>query len=291
MVHTHLPTPWSADWSVQVGRARGKGVVLTYYNDIVGDGPAGAVARLYNSLPLWMTLRLAHRVVVNSKNVLQRPRSPLRGLSQKIRVVLNGVDTARLYPKPELRRADTIGFLAVLDEFHRYKGLDVLLGAIRQLACRGREVRVIVGGEGALRAQYEQMATALQVRAQVEFRGFIQEDHLLDFFNTCRIFILPTTDAQQEGFGMVALEAAACGLPVVVTSAAGIAEVLRECDAGVVVPPQDPTALAEAIELLLLNPGRAERLGRQAREAAEVRFSWTAIAREYERIYNESLAS
>jgi glycosyltransferase involved in cell wall biosynthesis len=288
VIHTHLPTPWVADWSVLVGRARRKGVVLTYHNDIVGTGVAGAAARLYNEVWLPLVLRLAHRVVTNSPQVLERPGSPLRAVRQKVSLVPNGVDTGRFYPRFESRTAGTIGFLAVLDDFHRYKGLAILLQAAQELVRRGRTIRLLIGGDGALRLEYQRMAASFGLASLAEFRGFVPEHGLLDFFNGCELFVLPTTDSRREGFGLVVLEAMACGLAVVVSAAAGVAELAEGAGAGLVIPPGDVRALADALDGLLSNPFEAARLGQWGRKAAESRFSWTAIARQYERIYDQS---
>jgi glycosyltransferase involved in cell wall biosynthesis len=291
VVHAHVPTPWSADWPAIIGRVRKKGVVLSYYNDIVGTGLASAIALLYNLLPLRLTLGLAHRVVINSTHLLDDPASPLLRVRQKLRHVHNGVDTARLCPKPELRQAGRIGFLAVLDEFHRYKGVDILLKATRELSGRGQAVDLRIGGEGALKVEYRNMAASMGLGDDVRFEGFVPERALVDFYNTCQVFVLPATDARQEGYGLVAMEAMACGVPVVVTDAAGIADLVRDCNAGLVVPARDPSALAGAIEQFLSDPELARHQGAQGRKAVEERFSWRAIAHEYEQLYAQALAA
>lgn len=286
LVHTHLPTPWTADWSAIVGRARRKGVVLTVYNEIVGSGSAAALATLYSSLCLPVLLGLAHRIVINSKQIAEGLQSRLVGARQKLRLVPNGVDIRLLYPRTELRQARTLGFLAVLDQFHHYKGLDVLLMAVHQLVGRGHDVRLIVGGEGGLRNEYEQMARSLGLTDHVHFQGVVDQ---LRFFNSCEIFVLPATDPRREGFGLVVLEAMACGIPVVVSSAAGVAEVVEAQGGGLVVAPADAQSLAAAIETLLTHPEMTQRVGEAARAAVEKHFSWTAVARQYEAIYEEAL--
>ncbi|MFL5733316.1 MAG: glycosyltransferase family 4 protein [Chloroflexia bacterium] len=289
VVHTHLPTPWSADWSALLGRARRKGVVLSYYNDILGSGSAGQVASLYNRLCLPVTLRLVHRVVINSTHLLDKPGSPLRRARRKLRQLPNGVDTELLRPQPELRQPGRIGFLAVLDQFHRYKGADVLLEATRQLACRGHTIDLRIGGDGPLRAEYASTAASLGISDHVRFEGFVPEGSLPDFLNSCQVFVLPSTDAMREGYGLVALEAMACGLPVVVTEATGVAALVRDCDAGFVVPPGDPAALALAIERLISSPDIAHHHGMQGRKAMEERHSWKAIAHEFEQLYTQAI--
>jgi glycosyltransferase involved in cell wall biosynthesis len=291
VVHTHLPTPWAADWSALLGRLRGKGVVLTYYNDIVGTGAAAAIAQAYNLVVLPVTLGAAHQIVVNSDAATSNSRSPLMRARDRIVLIPNGVDTQRLHPVDRLRIPGTIGFLALLDEFHRYKGLDVLLHAVKQLVDGGQDVKVLVGGEGSLRAEFEQTAERLGVSEHIHFQGFVPDSQLHNFFNRCEVFVLPSTDRRQEGFGLVALEAMACGVPVIVSSAAGVAGTLEQSRAAVIIPPGDATALANAIRALLASPLEAERLGRQGRSLVETQFSWHSLARIYEQVYEAACRS
>jgi glycosyltransferase involved in cell wall biosynthesis len=224
-------------------------------------------------------------VIVNSAYLAQRSGSPLTSIRRKVRLIPNGVDTKRLFPQMELRTTGTIGFLALLDEFHRYKGLDVLLRAVQQLVRRGCDVHLSIGGDGALREEYERMAHALGVARQVRFHGRLTDDERLEFFNQCQVFVLPSTDARREGFGLVALEAMACGVPAVVTSAAGVAQFMRNTEGAIVVPPSNVNELAAAIERILNNPAGAANQGQHARRLVEAQFSWPMIARQYEQLY------
>jgi glycosyltransferase involved in cell wall biosynthesis len=285
VVHTHLPTPWSADWSALIGRLRRKGVVVTQYNDIVGSGASGAVARLYNRACLPVTLRLADRVVVNSADAVDRA-GPIEALpAHKLRVIPNAVDTGQFHPEPGLRIARTVGFLAVLDEFHRYKGLDILLRAVRLVLDAGGDIRLVVGGTGVLTTEYESLASSLGLDGVVVFLGRVAD--VTSFYNTCEVFVLPTTDRRQEGFGLVALEAMACGVPVIVSAAAGISQLVLDREAGVVVPAGDVSSLAQAIKSLLADGSAARELGGRARCAVEADLSWSAVAAQYERLYEE----
>lgn len=289
VVHTHLPTPWSADWSAWLGRARGKGVVVSYYNDIVGQGAAGAVASLYNATLLRVLYRAAHRFVTLTPDHMSSPGSRLKPVWHKTSLLQTGVDTAGFRPRPDLRTSGAIGFLAVLDPFHRYKGLDVLLRAMRRLADHGVEARLTVGGDGALRAEYEQLAASLQLGDRARFVGRLSDDELATFFNACSAFVLPSLSGAQEGYGLVALEAMACGVPIITTTAAGIAPIVRDAEAGMVVPAGDDVELADAIEHMLAHADARSRMGVRGRALVESRFSWLAVAEDYVAVYRGAL--
>ncbi|HTE84718.1 MAG TPA: glycosyltransferase family 4 protein, partial [Dehalococcoidia bacterium] len=289
IIHTHLPTPWSADLSVVLGRLRGSGVVMTYHNDIVGQGAGGTIAAAYNASLLRLSLALSHRIVVNSPSVATRRGSPLRAHRRKVAIVPNGVDTEALYPSLEQRSTARIGFMSALDDFHAYKGLPILLAAMRQVVSAYPEAQLLVGGSGSRLADYRRLAAHLGLAGSVQFLGFVPEDELRDFFNRCSLFVLPSTDRLREGFGLVALEAMACGVPVVVSRAAGMARLLEKDNLGTVVPTGDPAALAAAVNAALQNSEQAMEQGLAGRAAVETCYSWKGVVARLESLYRECL--
>jgi glycosyltransferase involved in cell wall biosynthesis len=169
-----------------------------------------------------------------------------------------------------------VGFLSLLDVHHRYKGLEVLFEALRLLP----DVRLRVGGKGEDVDFYRRRAEELGVADRVEFLGFVED--LNAFYGACHVFALPSTDVR-EGFGLVLLEAMACGRPVLATPLVGMAADLERMGAGVVVPPNDPAALAAALRSLEGLP----EMGRRARRLVEERYTWERAADDYERLFAE----
>lgn len=287
IVHTYLPTPWSADWAAWVGRLRRLPVVLSYANDIVGQGNAAAVATAFNHLVLPTTLRCVTRLLVLSTRYIHG--SPhLRPFSGKIEVLPPGVDTVRFSPDGTARWPATFFFLGLLDEYHRYKGLDVLLKALALLRESVDEVKLIVGGRGSLLAEYRDLAHTLGLRNMVDFRGYIDQPELLDLYRRCTAFVLPSTSAAQEGFGLVAVEAMACGAPVVVSDVVGMAPEIERAGAGLVVPPGNAAGLANALHTLATTPGSA--YGANGRTLVVEQFSWPVVGDRLERLYRTLVA-
>lgn len=283
LLHVHIPYPWSADISTIIGRLRRLPVILTYHNDIGGSAWKGLAARAYNRTLLRLTLALVDRIVVTTPNRLHLSPIPRR-LHRKVVHIPLGTDSRRFRPLPTPSDGRTLGFLALLRRTHRYKGLDVLLRALPLLAQRGSALKLKVGGEGDLLPYYRTLARELGVLDGTEFLGYVPEDGLPGFYNSLDVFVLPSTDRRFEGFGLVALEALACGRPVITTTAAGVAPLIAENGCGLVVPPEDPQALAEAIDRLLSDPALRAEMGRRGRELAE-RLSWDKMAEAYERLY------
>ena len=99
VIHTHLPTPWSADLSALIGAATRTPTVLTYHNNVIGTGVASVAASAYNSVPLPTTLHLSDSVITTQQSYLQRAR-PLESVRSKVECIPNGVDIRRFRPMP-----------------------------------------------------------------------------------------------------------------------------------------------------------------------------------------------
>jgi glycosyltransferase involved in cell wall biosynthesis len=107
------------------------------------------------------------------------------------------------------------------------------------------------------------------------------------YYNRCDIFILPSTSRSQEGFGMVALEALACGKPVICTRIVGVAEEVERVGAGLVVEAGKPEVLAGAIVRLLQSGPEARRMGAAGRRLVEERYGWRKVAERFEGLYED----
>ncbi len=290
LIHTHLPTPWSADWSALIAIAKKKPLVLTYHNDIVGRGWAGDIAKLYNLSCLRLLLKVASKIIITQPNY-SISSIYLKSHKNKLKVLPNGVDIDRFRPinsqKKEANGKKVLFFLGLLDQFHRYKGLDYLLEALAIVKKQVPDVKLLVGGAGELLSYYRDMAAMLGLSDSVEFLGFVPEEKLVECYNRCDAFVLPSVSSEQEGFGIVLLEAMACEKPVIGTDIVGVAEDVRRCNAGKIVRPNDANALANAILDTLRDEEVAEKMGKRGRRLVEEKYGWKKIGREMLEIYEE----
>lgn len=194
------------------------------------------------------------------------------------RVVPMGVTVAEFAATPAERVAARreLGLAAqtvlALGRLVAVKGLESLLAALRQLS----GVELFIAGDGPLRPALEQAARPLGRR--VRFFGEVHGEQRRRLLHGCDALVLPSRvlpDGRTEGAPTVLLEALAAGCPIVATAVGGVAEVVG--DAGLIVPPDDPAALAAALKQVLFDPGAAAALGHRARARA-ASYDWAAIA-------------
>jgi glycosyltransferase involved in cell wall biosynthesis len=286
IIHTHIPTPWSADWSNIVSKLKKKPLVITYHNDIIGDGVSSHIASFYNSTALKSLLNNADRIIITQPNYLQS--SPyLEKYEDKIDVIPNGVDVEKFKPVDVDKNKNTIFFLSLLDEFHKYKGLDYLLKALQQVKKVIPDVKLIIGGKGVLLDYYSKMANDMGLN-NVEFHGFIPDEKIAEYYSRSSVFVLPSISSKQEGFGIVALEALACETPVISTEIVGVASDVKKSKSGIIVPPMDVDELAGAI-IKVLNDENATSMGLRGRKLVEDKYTWSGIAKMTEKVYKELL--
>lgn len=291
IIHTHIPTPWSADWSAFYSNSKKKPLVVTYHNDIIGQGLASLVAHIYNSVGLNYVLKTAAKIIITQPGYLQSS-SYLAKYRDKIEVIPNGVDVEKFQPIQASDNEDrnTIFFLSVLDEFHKYKGLEYLLEALKIVKNKILDVKLIVGGKGVLLDHHQEMAASLGLKDNVEFAGFIPDEEIADYYSQASVFVLPSISSLQEGFGIVALEALACQTPVVTTDIVGVAQDLKQIKGGIVIPPRDTHKLADAITQILSDAEMQKEMGQRGRKLVEEKYTWKGVASSMEKVYKEILA-
>jgi glycogen(starch) synthase len=195
-------------------------------------------------------------------------------------VVPNGVDTSFFTPDAavarEPRRLLFAGRLAP------QKGCDVALEALAVLVAEFEDLRLRVAGAGPWERAYRNLARSLGCPHRVEWLGWLDGPALRDEYRRCGAFLMPS---RYEPFGLAALEAMACGAPVIASHVDGIAEYLRGDQNGVLIRPGEAAALAAGVRALLTEPQRAARLGLAAAATARG-MSWSRAAAATTAVYD-----
>lgn len=287
IIHTHVPTPWSSDWSNIVSRIKKKPLVVTYHNDIIGDGIANAVAKIYNSTTLKLLLNRADKIIITQDDYINSPH--LTKYKSKIVTIPNGVDTDLFKPTTGARKSNQIFFLSVLDRFHKYKGLDYLLDALVEVKKNIPDVKLVVGGKGELLDFYENKTRELSLEDNVVFKGFLTDDEVIRHYQESELFVLPSISSLQEGFGIVVLEALACETPVISTTIVGVSDDVIETDSGIIIPPKDTEKLEGAIMSILSDKNMIEEMGKRGRLLVQEKYEWKKISESIHDLYEELL--
>lgn len=297
LVHAHYAIPHapSALLARQIVRARGgKGprLVTTFHGtDVTGVGKDP-------------TLRTVARHAALASDAVTTPsawlsRTALEALelprSTRIEVVPNFVDPDEFSPGaegPDLGRLfphlpwDGVRRPAVLLHASNFRRLKRVGDAVVALAevLRARSAVLLLVGDGPDREGVEKLVVALGVERHVAFLG--ERSELGSLLALADLFVLPS---EQESFGLAALEALACGVPVVASGVGGLAEVVRDGETGRLVAPHDPHALAGAVLGLLADEPARVAMGRAARADALARFRPEPVVARFEEIYREVL--
>lgn len=291
IIHTHIPTSWWAEWAAVASGILRVPMILTYHNDLHGQGFKRVLSALYNRLLLPGILGKSSRIVISHKEYADLSRQ-LTGYSSKIIPIPWGVDHTFFTPHtfPETGPF-TISFLSILDSSHRYKGLDLLLRSLSTMKKNGNIFRLRLGGKGEDSEYYKGLVRSLHLDHDVEFLGYIPQSQLPAFYGSSHLFVLPSTDPRQEGFGLVALEALACGRPILTTSIIGVASDITSHGAGVVIPPGDSKALTEALTDLSARMDLLKEMSLRSRVMVDKGYTWERVAVDYETLFKECLFS
>jgi glycosyltransferase involved in cell wall biosynthesis len=165
-----------------------------------------------------------------------------------------------------------------------YKGLHTLLHAFKQILTHIPTIQLAIVGSGPQLPKLHETCQQLGLDNSVHFLGILPRRKLRDAYSACDVFVLPSR-SRSEAFGIVLLEAMARAKPVVATNVGGIPYVVNQGETGILVPPSDPTYLAEAITQLLMNPQTRRRLGQAGRKRVTQHFNRPPITQKLVEMY------
>ena len=235
--------------------------------EIGGDSLAGRI------------LRSADWVTCVSAASLAQARKLAPEITPRSSFIYQGVKVPDLQPEPLPTESPRLLCLGRLDGV---KGFDLALAAFASIAARFPRARLVIAGDGPERPELERQAAELGLGDAVEFSGWAAPDAVPALINSATVVVMPS---RSESFGLVALEAAMMARPVVATRVGGLVEIVVHQQTGLLVEPEDSSALAEAIASLLNHPQTATHMGKAARQRAQEVFSWDRYVEAYDTLY------
>lgn len=235
-----------------------------------------------------LTLRLLKRPNVTFVAVSTRIRADLlrRGFSPgQIRVLPTGIDSEAYQMtaqsvRERSKRAAAAPVVVCVAHLRYEKGQDILLHAWRTVHAQFPAARLVLAGRGPLEPQLRAMCAALGISEQVEFAGMIPD--VRSILSGADMFVLPS---RHEGLPNALLEAMASSLPCVATRVSGSEDVIVDGASGLLVPPEDPSALVSALTALLSDQTRARTIGEAGRQRIRQAFSMQQAAERLEELY------
>jgi len=268
---------------------------LPYLCYVHGEDVRAAATSREQSWLVRQVLRNAALLIVNSRSTQRILAEEWKVAVRRTRILYPGVDTTRytpVPPDPEWRtRWGWSGRRVILTvgRLQKRKGQDKLIEAISFVRNRCPDVLYVIVGSGEERHVLERLAASTGVADSVQFLGELDDTHTIRCYQQCDLFALPNRQVggDVEGFGMVLLEAQACGKPVLAGASGGTAETMCPGTTGVVVDCTTAQSLADALTQLLSNPARLAEMGVQARSWVKARFDWARLAEQAELLFAE----
>jgi len=282
ILHFHLPFPLGVI-SYLLMRPKGR-VVVTYHSDIVRQ----RLFKVFYRPFLVKFLKRADCIIASSQNL--RDNSPiLKRFKDKCKVIPYGIDFEKFRLTPEIaKKSQEIKekhkkpLILFVGRLISYKGLKYLFEALREV-----EARLLIIGKGPLKNKLKKLAEKLGIENKIIWLGEVNRKDLVSFYHTCDLLVLPSI-SNNEAFGIVQLEAFACGKPVISTDLpTGVPFANLHQKTGLIVPPKDSKALAQAINRLLKSPNLREKYGQYARERIEKEFTKELMTQRVLKLYQE----
>jgi len=301
LIHTNY---WLSSWvGMELKKRQPMKQVHTYHS-------LGAVKyRAISNLPAIASTRLAtekrcletvDRVVATSPQEQEHMRS-LVSTQGAIDIIPCGTDIERLgaidrqAARQQLNIPADAKVVLYVGRFDRRKGIETLVRAIGKSGLRGNtDLRLIIAGgyrpgesDGIERDRIQGIVQELGIDALTTFPGRLTEADLPIYYAAANVCVVPS---HYEPFGLVAIEAMACRTPVVASKVGGLQFTVIPEVTGLLVPPQDETAFADAIDRILSNPAWGDHLGQMARQRVEIALSWDSVAARLSCLYNQLLS-
>lgn len=249
---------------------------------------------LHRHLLEW-TLKQAD-VLCSTSHIMAKEMRKYVSADQPIEVIPFGVDVRRFAPpEPESQKAHTGGaptteshmgepvVFGVAKHLQPVYGIDVLLRAFSELESRRPGQALLrIAGDGPEWRRLTSLAKRLGVNDQVDWLGLIRNQDVAGFYQGLDVVVVPS---HQESFGVTALEASACGRPIIASHVGGLPEVVIHGETGILVPPGDASAFSQAMESLLLSSAERERLGHAGRNFVLEHYDWMENVSKMEEVY------
>jgi len=309
-IYLHYPFFGTAEvvWFFKLFFPRPK-LIIHYHMDVRGLSPLAQFLSWPSRLVRRSLLNQAETIVTASLDYIKSSqiKSYYETHKDKFQEIPFGIDLEKFQPKLLNRPLDNkiiaraqeivhyindkfikrdrlnLLFVGGLDQAHYFKGIDVLLNSLVIVANRNWRLKIV--GEGNLRPHYEELSDRLNIKKQVEFTGKLSGAELVRTFQNADLFILPSINSN-EAFGLVLIEALACGVPVIASNLPGVRRVFSDHEQGLLIEPNNPTDLKNKLEFIFNNEEMRRVMALSARRLAEEKYDKNKMKSRLETLFN-----
>lgn len=293
-IHLHYPFIGSDIFVILASVLWRKRLIATYHMDLVAHSVMRRILFACSSLiALPLLVRFCSSIIVTSRDyALHSALAPyFKKNPEKFHEIPCSVDVNRFSPAPENKNKKnnsnfSILFVGGMDTAHAFKGIEVLLEALKQCSIRLETWECILIGEGNRKPYYESCALAHGIAQEVYFTGSVSDDELPSYYRRADVCVLPSLNPS-EAFGIVLAESLACGTPVIASDLPGVRSVIENGVNGFLVKPNSVQSLADALVRMATDTAKREAMGMQGRKIIEQRYSDTLAAQALNKLLYE----
>ena len=223
------------------------------------------------------------KIVVPSNSSMEDIKEEFHVDKNKMERVMNGIDLNVFYPDSKIQKIP-FKLVTVASADVPLKGLDYLLNALSDLAEVYSDISLSIIGEQKKGGHTERLIKKLNLEKRVNFFSNLTQEDLRKTYCEAELAIIPSL---YEGFGFAAIEAMACGVPLISSSGGALPEVIK--DTGIIIPPKNVKEIYNSVDYLLSSPHIAKELAEKGLQRANSKFSWAAIAKKLEKVYYKEI--
>jgi len=309
-IYLHYPFFGGAEviWLLKLFCRRPK-LIIHFHMDVKNSGPITGLLSIPDKLIRFSLLKQAETIVCASIDYVSQSqiKKYYRHYPDKFQEIPFGVNLNKFQPKLMEKSADSkiiakakkivhyindrfikknrldLLFVGGLDTAHYFKGVDILLKSLSGIT--SRPWRLLIAGEGDRRPYYESLAVKLNLEKKVEFRGKLTDEELVRSYQNSDLLILPSIN-NNEAFGLVLIEAMACGVPVIASNLPGVRNVFNNHQQGLLVEPGNADDLKKKLEFIFNNEEMRRLMSLSARKLAEDKYDIEIMKKKLTKLFN-----
>lgn len=288
ILHSHSPPPLMSFFGVRATNKMKVPHVYTYHCDLEIPHIFGPpIVHVYQNTIGAYTVSNADKIITTT---------PSYGATSRVvwyrdaNIIPNAVDTDRFHPKnrgEKVRKKHNIEknqkMVMYVGRIVFHKGLEYFVRAANYFS---EDVKFVLVGTGDFREELEKIVGEEDLKEKVIFAGRVSNEELPNYYAATDVFVLPSV-SRLEAFGIVALEAMASEVPVVVSDIPGVRDVITEGRNGLLAEPMNPADIGGKVRTILENPELAKRMGKNGREWVLENFTWKKVAADIEKVYEK----